>query len=696
MKTLPPSSAGGIAPLPTSLSPLAGRILAVALPLLWAADAAATPRYVDPACAAPASPFATWATAATNIQDAVDAAVAGDEIIVTNGVYQTGGRVVYGAMTNRVAVTNALTLRSVNGPEVTIIEGHQMPVTNNGPAAIRCVYLGSGATLSGFTLTKGATLASGSEFNEMSGGGGWCQSSSVTLSNCVVGNNTAFYHGGGVYGGSYSFATLNNCVITNNAAAGGSQCLGGGAFTCNLNNCIAVGNRAGFAGGGSYDGTRTNCHFTANTAGSYGGGAAAGTLTNCMLVGNSSGGGGGGAAYCTLDYCTLTGNWTTDDISGGGAAFLSTLHNCTLASNRSGNGGGTRDCYLYDCTLTGNYTFGENRGGGGYGSTFNNCVLTTNSAGEGGGAFAGTLNNCLVSSNSASTRGGGSCESTLNRCTLTRNSARNGGGAYSGTLNNCALLTNSADYVGGGACSSTLKSCTVISNSATLDSSGGTYSSTLINCIVYYNTGITNANNYRGGALSYCCTTPLPSGAGNFTNEPSFVDWAAGNCHLSSNSPCINAGNNASAVGDTDLDGNPRISGGTVDMGAYEFQSPASILPYAWLQQYGLPTDGSTDFTDPDHDGLNDWQEWVAGTDPTNATSTLRIVYATNSVSGTVVNWTSVTNRTYWLESSTNLARSPDFSLVQSNLAGQAGTTACTDTNASGLPVRFYRVGVAP
>ena len=69
--------------------------------------------YVAATSPNPRPPYASWGTAATNIQDAVNAAeLAGAAVLVTNGVYP-----------GYVSVTKPLTLRSVNGPQFTIING---------------------------------------------------------------------------------------------------------------------------------------------------------------------------------------------------------------------------------------------------------------------------------------------------------------------------------------------------------------------------------------------------------------------------------------------------------------------------------------------------------------------------------------------------------------------------------------------
>jgi hypothetical protein len=91
---------------------------------------------------------------------------------------------------------------------------------------------------------------------------------------------------------------------------------------------------------------------------------------------------------------------------------------------------------------------------------------------------------------------------------------------------------------------------------------------------------------------------------------------------------------------------------------------------------------------------MNNWQEWIAGTEPTNPSSILKLLSPSNTTSGITLHWQSVSGKTYGLQRSTNLSLQPAFSSIQSNIVGQAGTTGFTDTNATGPGPYFYRIAV--
>lgn len=117
---------------------------------------------------------------------------------------------------------------------------------------------------------------------------------------------------------------------------------------------------------------------------------------------------------------------------------------------------------------------------------------------------------------------------------------------------------------------------------------------------------------------------------------------------------------------------------------------------HAWLASYGLSSNGSADYLDSDGDGMNNWQEYLAGTNPTNASSVFKIT-STQVISGTqlVVRWSSVSNRLYDVMRATNLsAGAGAFMPVPgaTNLSGLPPQNTWTGSVNRAAAPAFYRI----
>lgn len=231
-----------------------------------------------------------------------------------------------------------------------------------------------------------------------------------------------------------------------------------------------------------------------------------------------------------------------------------------------------------------------------HGFTFKYCVDDANFQKGAGVLMAGPalVSNCQFSFNvSRSYDGGGVWMGhpgavLANSIVVSNRCQRWGGGVAiesSGpNLRNCLIAWNQSPQSGGGIsvynAKPRLLNCTIFGNSATNSGGGIWYDQVgaqvgLTNCIVESNTAPVGPHIYGVSgqfAPGYSCAPSLTNGvAGNITNPPAFRNPSAGDLRLTRGSPCFNAGTNlGEAVGDRDLDGNPRVVNFTVDMGAYE------------------------------------------------------------------------------------------------------------------------------
>ncbi len=242
------------------------------------------------------------------------------------------------------------------------------------------------------------------------------------------------------------------------------------------------------------------------------------------------------------------------------------------------------------------------------------------------------ISNCVVKNSQAAFGGAITCdgyrtEPLIKNCKLISNTALVGGGAVYNigawpVFENCVITGNKSAK--GGAFyshnngSTTLVNCTVAGNVG-VDAAGGVYCYRGNNLYAYnsifwgnkapYSAEILIGDNLvdTTAELAYCDVEDpdnkiaaydsgiLIWGEGNFSNDPKFVDQPqtddttltfstqvssveteTGDLHLTDYSPCIDAGNNLylSEQTVTDADGNTRVSGPAVDVGAYEFAAP--------------------------------------------------------------------------------------------------------------------------
>ncbi|MBN2591738.1 MAG: hypothetical protein JXA96_17865 [Sedimentisphaerales bacterium] len=538
------------------------------------------------------------------IQPAIDAAEEGDTVLVAEGSYRgainfKGKNIIltsndpndWDVVTNtRIYLYNSST--SSNQDTLSV-------VTFSGQENENCV-------LQGIELTYGDIFYPGA-INY--GGGINGNGTKATINKCYIYYNNARYDGGGIYNCD---GLIENCTISDNNARRN----GGGLYGCDgiIRNCTIKSNGArGEDGGGlhSCNGQIINCTIRNNSTKGNGGGlnSCNAIINDCLIKSNqatfSTTGTGGGLYNCNtnINNCTIEDN-TASSKGGGLYGCNGTIIGCTIKKNEStdNSGGGLANCMgtVVDCTIQNNISSKWHAGGAIDCNSFENCTITGNTArGYGGGLYnCKEVDRCTISGNSSEVFPGGGlsdCNSVINSIISGNISGGSGAGLYDcSDIINCTIAGNYSQKKAGALYLK--KKNGIIDNTIIWDNLALEGGQILVECnepnnalwnlsvdysdIQYGPNDIIVAD---GSILKYepnnIDTYPMFVQPGSWTNQNMWID---GDYHLLQSSPCIDSGNPDRDYSDqNDIDGDARLIGQYVDMGADEAQE---YIPPVFVQ----------------------------------------------------------------------------------------------------------------
>jgi predicted outer membrane repeat protein len=421
------------------------------------------------------------------------------------------------------------------------------------------------------------------------GGGIYCAQARPTITeNYIMGNDG--FCGGGLY------ISTTSAYVAHNTIAGNVAYEGAGMHLIDCGHDVVIADNL----------------ITTNTGSKY-------EMTNTGTK--------GAGIHCRNNSATIKSNSINGNHADYGGGLNCSSSDASLIENNHFENNSALDGAAIYCVgpvttlITGNtfeYNTAVDNGGGIYYSNYysnyaspiiNNNRFLNNDASSKGGALCGlgfmsTIDSNIFMSNYSSSFGGAIYCADSMPGSLTNNF--DGGGVYFvGNLSqhnvaNNLLVQNWASNRGGGfygaGGTQFLNNTTLVGNGAGqgrgLYFEGG-YSTTVVNTILWNNPASTESEIYfgfnynaaelnishsdvKGGQASVYVEpgNTLNWGAGMIDANPLFVQKNSGDYHLLYTSPCRNSGDNSvPGLPAGDFENDPRIAGGTVDMGADEFHT---------------------------------------------------------------------------------------------------------------------------